>query len=218
MSAQQVPARRHHHRRQRRRLRGAADRRQPMERREPVRRCKTTSLLWPGIVELNSALSAGTPPDIVSLHAFRVPAYASKGAFWWTSPRTSPRRASTSTTCWPKPPRGRDLQRQDLAVPIDLHGALWHVNPDLWAEGRGASSMRMASRCLPSPASPTSRRPAKRMQGCGRRRDLRLGRRSCRRHRLGVGRPIRAIRRKGLRHRGCASVDTLRPSRRFRPC
>ena len=38
----------------------------------PELQVKTTSLLWPGIVELNSALSAGTPPDIVSLHAFRV--------------------------------------------------------------------------------------------------------------------------------------------------
>ena len=31
----------------------------------PDLQVKTTSLLWPGIVELNSALSAGTPPDIV---------------------------------------------------------------------------------------------------------------------------------------------------------
>jgi ABC-type glycerol-3-phosphate transport system substrate-binding protein len=46
----------------------------------PDLQVQTTSLLWPGIVELNSALSAGTPPDIVSLHAFRIPAYASKGA------------------------------------------------------------------------------------------------------------------------------------------
>jgi ABC-type glycerol-3-phosphate transport system substrate-binding protein len=37
----------------------------------PELQVKTTSLLWPGIVELNSALSAGTPPDIVTLHAFR---------------------------------------------------------------------------------------------------------------------------------------------------
>src|SRR5688572_21518183 len=46
----------------------------------PELQVQTTSLVWPGIVELNAALAAGTPPEIFSLHAFRIPSYASKGA------------------------------------------------------------------------------------------------------------------------------------------
>jgi ABC-type glycerol-3-phosphate transport system substrate-binding protein len=38
----------------------------------PELQVNTTSLLWPGIGELKSALSAGAPPDVGSLHAVRV--------------------------------------------------------------------------------------------------------------------------------------------------
>ena len=65
----------------------------------PDAQVETTSLVWPGIVELNAALAAGTPPDIFTLHAFRIPTYASKGVADAAHARTSRRRASTPTTC-----------------------------------------------------------------------------------------------------------------------
>ena len=34
---------------------------------------------WPGTTELNTALAAGAPPDIMVLHRFRIPNYASRG-------------------------------------------------------------------------------------------------------------------------------------------
>ena len=97
----------------------------------PELQVKTTSLLWPGIVELNSALSAGTPPDIVSLHAFRVPAYASKGALVDLTPYLADAGIDANDIL-AKPREAVTYNGKIYAIPIDVHGALWHINLDLW--------------------------------------------------------------------------------------
>ncbi len=97
----------------------------------PELQVKTTSLLWPGIVELNSALSAGTPPDIVTLHAFRVPAYASKGALVDLTPYLAEAGIDPNDML-AKPREAVTYNGKIYAVPIDVHGALWHLNLDLW--------------------------------------------------------------------------------------
>jgi multiple sugar transport system substrate-binding protein len=99
----------------------------------PDLQVKTTSLLWPGIVELNSALSAGTPPDIVSLHAFRIPAYASKGALADLTPYLAEAGIDPNDML-AKPREAVTYNGKIYAVPIDVHGALWHINLDLWAK------------------------------------------------------------------------------------
>ena len=97
----------------------------------PDLQVNTTSLLWPGIVELNSALSAGTPPDIVSLHAFRIPAYASKGALTDLTPYLA-EAGIDADDILPKPREAVTYNGKIYAIPIDVHGALWHINLDLW--------------------------------------------------------------------------------------
>jgi multiple sugar transport system substrate-binding protein len=97
----------------------------------PDLQVKTTSLLWPGIVELNSALSAGTPPDIVTLHAFRVPAYASKGALTDLTPYLA-EAGIDADDMLAKPREAVTYNGSIYAIPIDIHGALWHINLDLW--------------------------------------------------------------------------------------
>jgi multiple sugar transport system substrate-binding protein len=97
----------------------------------PDLQVKTTSLLWPGIVELNSALSAGTPPDIMTLHAFRVPAYASKGALTDLTPYLAEAGIDPNDIL-PKPREAVTYNGKIYAIPIDVHGALWHINLDLW--------------------------------------------------------------------------------------
>ena len=97
----------------------------------PETQVETTSLVWPGIVELNSALSAGTPPDILSLHAFRIPTYASKGVL---TPLTS-YLAEAGIDVNDMLPAVRDAVTYNgevYAVPMDVHGALWHINLDQW--------------------------------------------------------------------------------------
>jgi multiple sugar transport system substrate-binding protein len=97
----------------------------------PDLQVQTTSLLWPGIVELNSALSAGTPPDIVSLHAFRIPAYASKGALTDLTPYLAEAGIDPDDIL-AKPREAVTYNGKIYAIPIDVHGALWHINLDLW--------------------------------------------------------------------------------------
>lgn len=97
----------------------------------PDLQVKTTSLLWPGIVELNSALSAGTPPDIVTLHAFRIPAYASKGALTDLTPYLA-EAGIDAEDILPKPREAVTYNGKIYGIPIDVHGALWHINLDLW--------------------------------------------------------------------------------------
>ena len=97
----------------------------------PELQVKTTSLVWPGIVELNAALAAGTPPDIMSLHAFRIPTYASKGAL---TPLTSYlAEAGIDVNDMLAAVRDAVTYNGEIyAIPIDVHGALWHINLDLW--------------------------------------------------------------------------------------
>lgn len=97
----------------------------------PDLKVNTTSLLWPGIVELNSALSAGNPPDIMSLHAFRVPAYASKGALTDLTPYLA-EAGIDADDILAKPREAVTYNGKIYAIPIDVHGALWHINLDLW--------------------------------------------------------------------------------------
>ena len=161
----------------------------------PELQVKTTSLLWPGIVELNSALSAGTPPDIVSLHAFRVPAYASKGALADLTPYLAEAGIDPNDML-AKPREAVTYNGKIYAIPIDVHGALWHINLDLWQK----AGLVDADGKPMLPTQPQRVRDGlPEDQGCGRRRDPRRGRRRCRRHRLGVGEPLRAIRRQGFR-------------------
>ena len=124
----------------------------------PELQVKTTSLLWPGIVELNAALSAGTPPDIVSLHAFRVPAYASKGALVDLTPYLADAGIDANDML-AKPREAVTYNGKIYAIPIDVHGALWHINLDLWQKAGlvGADGKPM----LPGSLA-TSRRPARR--------------------------------------------------------
>ena len=99
----------------------------------PDAQVETTSLVWPGIVELNSALSAGTPPDLFTLHAFRIPTYASKGVL---TPLTSYlEEAGIDADDLLGPVRDAVTYNGEIyAVPMDVHGALWHINLDLWEQ------------------------------------------------------------------------------------
>jgi multiple sugar transport system substrate-binding protein len=97
----------------------------------PDLQVETTSLVWPGIVEFNSALAAGSPPDIFSLHAFRIPTYASKGALTPLTPYLE--EAGIDADDLLPPVRDAVTYNGEIyAVPIDVHGALWHINLDLW--------------------------------------------------------------------------------------
>jgi multiple sugar transport system substrate-binding protein len=99
----------------------------------PDQQVETTTLVWPGIVELNAALAAGTPPDLFTLHAFRIPTYASKGVLtpltgYLEEAGIDPADLLTAV---------RDAVTYNgeiYAVPIDVHGALWHINLDLWEQ------------------------------------------------------------------------------------
>ena len=180
----------------------------------PELQVKTTSLLWPGIVELNAALSAGTPPDIVSLHAFRVPAYASKGALTDLTPYLAEAGIDPNDIL-AKPREAVTYNGKIYAIPIDVHGALWHINLDLWQ--KAGLSVRMASRCCRA-ASATSRRPARRSR-------LRAADRSSARATTMSSAPAgcgpactlnSAARLSTIRV--CPAWTPLRLSRRFRPC
>jgi multiple sugar transport system substrate-binding protein len=99
----------------------------------PEIQVQTTSLAWPGIVELNAALAAGTPPDIFSLHAFRIPTYASKGVL---TPLTS-HLAEAGIDVSDMLPNVREAVTYNgeiYAVPMDVHGSLAHINLALWEQ------------------------------------------------------------------------------------
>jgi len=99
----------------------------------PELQVQTTSLVWPGIVELNAALAAGTPPDIMSMHSFRIPAYASRGAL---TPLTSYlEEAGLDVNDLLSNVRDAVTYNGEIyAVPFDVHGILWHINLDLWKQ------------------------------------------------------------------------------------
>lgn len=89
----------------------------------PELQVETTSLVWPGIVELNAALAAGTPPDIMSMHAFRIPAYASRGTL---TPLTS-YLEEAGVDVDDLLPNVRDAATWNgeiYAIPFDVHGIL----------------------------------------------------------------------------------------------
>lgn len=99
----------------------------------PELQVETTSLVWPGIVELNAALAGGTPPDIMSMHAFRIPAYASRGTL---TPLTS-YLEEAGVDVDDLLPNVRDAvtwNGEIYAIPFDVHGILWHINLDLWGQ------------------------------------------------------------------------------------
>lgn len=97
----------------------------------PETQVETTALVWPGIVELNSALAAGTPPDIMTLHAFRIPSYASKGAL---TPLTSylEEAGIDPDDMLPNVRDAVTYNGEIYAIPMDVHGILAHINLDLW--------------------------------------------------------------------------------------
>lgn len=99
----------------------------------PELQVQTTSLVWPGIVELNAALAAGTPPDIMSLHAFRIPAYASRGIL---TPLTSyfEEAGIDVDDLLPNVRDAVTYNGEIYALPFDVHGILWHINLDLWEQ------------------------------------------------------------------------------------
>ena len=97
----------------------------------PQTQVQTTALVWPGIVELNSALAGGTPPEIMSLHAFRIPSYASKGALTPLTPYLEEAGIDVNDML----PTVRDAVTYNgeiYAIPMDVHGILAHINLDLW--------------------------------------------------------------------------------------
>lgn len=99
----------------------------------PDLQVQTTSLVWPGIVELNAALAGGTPPDIMSLHAFRIPAYASRGAL---TPLTSyfQEAGIDIDDLLPNVRDAVTYNGEIYALPFDVHGILWYINLDLWKQ------------------------------------------------------------------------------------
>ncbi len=97
----------------------------------PELQVKTTSLVWPGIVELNAALAGGTPPDIMSLHAFRISSYASKGVLTDLTPYLAAAGIDVNDML-PKVRGAVTYNGKVYAVPMDVHGILWHLNLDLW--------------------------------------------------------------------------------------
>jgi multiple sugar transport system substrate-binding protein len=99
----------------------------------PELQVQTTSLVWPGIVELNAALAAGTPPDIMSMHAFRIPAYASRGLL---TPLTSyfEEAGIDVDDLLPNVRDAVTYNGEIYALPFDVHGILWHINLDLWGQ------------------------------------------------------------------------------------
>jgi multiple sugar transport system substrate-binding protein len=99
----------------------------------PEAQVATTSLVWPGIVELNAALAAGTPPDLFTLHAFRIPTYASKGVL---TPLTGylEEAGIDPADLLPAVRDAVTYNGEIYAIPIDVHGALWHINLDLWEQ------------------------------------------------------------------------------------
>jgi ABC-type glycerol-3-phosphate transport system substrate-binding protein len=99
----------------------------------PGLQVETTALVWPGIVELNAALSAGNPPEIMSLHAFRIPAYASVGTL---TPLTSyfEEAGIDVDDMMPSVREAVTYNGEVYALPFDIHGILWHINLDLWEQ------------------------------------------------------------------------------------
>lgn len=88
---------------------------------------------WPGQVELNANLAAGTAPDIMVLHGHRIPNYASRGLLTPMSDLLE--AAGIDMADFTDNARGFvEYNGEIYGVPLDVHGHLWHINLDLWAE------------------------------------------------------------------------------------
>lgn len=99
----------------------------------PELQVETTSLIWPGVVELNAALAAGTPPDIMSMHAHRIPAYASRGTLTPLTPYLEEAGIDVDDML-PNVREAVTYNGEIYAIPFDVHGILWHINLDLWEQ------------------------------------------------------------------------------------
>jgi len=94
---------------------------------------ETTVVSWPGIVELNSAIATGNAPDIMTLHAFRIPLYASRGVLTPLTPYLEEAGIEVDDLL----PNVRDAVSYNgeiYALPMDIHGMLWAINLDMWGE------------------------------------------------------------------------------------
>lgn len=88
---------------------------------------------WPGVTELNANLAAGTAPDIMVLHGHRIPNYASRGLL--TPMGDILEAAGIDIADVTDNARGFvEYNGEIYGVPLDVHGHLWHINLDLWAE------------------------------------------------------------------------------------
>jgi len=94
---------------------------------------ETLPVAWPGTVELNSNLAAGTPPDVMVLHGIRIPNYASRGLL---SPLDDGfEGVGIDVKDLTDGARGyAEFEGELFGLPLDLHGHLWHINVGLWAE------------------------------------------------------------------------------------
>jgi multiple sugar transport system substrate-binding protein len=93
----------------------------------------TTVTDWPGTIELNAALAAGTPPDIMSMHDKRVPLYAQRGAL---TPLTAYFKEAgiDVNDILPEVREAVSYNGEIYGLPIDVHGLLWMINMDMWKE------------------------------------------------------------------------------------
>ena len=88
---------------------------------------------WPGVIELNANIAAGTAPDIMVLHGNRIPSYASRDLL--TPLGDVLAGVGIDADDLTDSARGFVEWNGELyGVPLDLHGHLWHINVDLWAE------------------------------------------------------------------------------------
>lgn len=92
---------------------------------------ETTVTSWPGTTELNAALAAGTPPDLMSMHAKRVSLYASRGALTPLSAYLEEAGIDLSDIL-PSVLDSVSYEGEIYALPFDVHGILWHINLDFW--------------------------------------------------------------------------------------
>jgi multiple sugar transport system substrate-binding protein len=88
---------------------------------------------WPGTLELNTNLAAGTPPDVAVLHGIRIPMYASRGLLTPLDAAFEAHGIDISEYA-PAALEYVSYNGQVFGVPFDIHGGLWHLNLDVWAE------------------------------------------------------------------------------------
>jgi multiple sugar transport system substrate-binding protein len=88
---------------------------------------------WPGTTELNTRLAAGDAPTLSVLHGTRIPNYASRGLLTPLDDLFAQAGIDLSDLT----PTALDYvtyNGQIFGLPLDVHGGLWHINVDVWAE------------------------------------------------------------------------------------